>query len=80
MMAGSFKHVLDDKGNYIGVDMLENMGDAEEAIEQMAFVLLSIRHRWGGDLVVEPLIERYYECLRGERPWPDFMKSGGRKA
>jgi hypothetical protein len=73
-MAGGFKHVLDDDDNYIGVDLLENMGDMEEAIEEMAFMILTLRQRWGGPQIVDDLSKRYFQCCRGEEPWPSFMK------
>ncbi|OAF05489.1 hypothetical protein AYJ54_00860 [Bradyrhizobium centrolobii] len=75
-MAGSFKHCLTDEGNYHGLGLLENMKDMAEAVEQMAFMLLQLKQRWGGEMIVQGLEDNYYECLRGERPWPDFMKPG----
>lgn len=75
-MAGSFKHCLNDEGHYRGVGLLENMRDMAEAVEQMAFMLLSIKNRWDGDHIIGDLDEKYYRCLRGEEPWPDFMKPG----
>lgn len=75
-MAGSFKHCLNDDGRYHGTDLLENMRDMREAVEQMAFMLLKLRERWGGDLIVAGLEESYFRCCRGEEPWPAFMKPG----
>lgn len=74
-MAGSFKHVLNDAGNYRGVSLLENMRDMREAVEEMAFALLTIQRIAPG--VVSGAIEEYYACLRGENPWPEFMKQPG---
>lgn len=75
-MAGSFKHCVTDAGTYRGTDLLENMKDMGEAVEQMAFMLLLLEQRWGGERIVQDLEDRYYECLRRERPWPDFMRPG----
>jgi hypothetical protein len=78
-MAGSFKHVLnDDNATYRGTSLLENMGDMTEAVEQMSFMLLSIRHRWGGEQIIDGLERDYYECARGERPWPTWFRQGVR--
>jgi hypothetical protein len=76
LMAGSFQHCLDDDGNYRGHDLLENMHDMGEAVEQMAFMLLRISQVFGGESLIEMADREYYECLRGERLWPDYMKPG----
>lgn len=34
-MAGSYKHVVNDDGTFRGVDLLDHMGDAYEAVEEM---------------------------------------------
>ena len=34
-MAGSYGHVTDDDGAFIGADLLENGGDVFEAVEEM---------------------------------------------
>ena len=72
-MAGSLKHLTNNDGNYRGMDLIENMGDAEEAIEEMFFIIGSFRRVWEGHDTVEHFRERYYRCLRGEEPWPDWM-------
>lgn len=33
-MAGSYRHITDSKNNFIGVDLLDHMGDAYEALEE----------------------------------------------
>lgn len=71
-MAGSFGHVVNDKGEYIGTNRLDTMGDMAEAIEEMAFVLLCIQHHW--TLVPPVFFRQYHECMRGERPWPEWWK------
>jgi len=39
----------------------------------MAFALLSIIEKPGGGDLVRNAIEDYYECCRGERPWPEWF-------
>jgi hypothetical protein len=34
-MAGSYKHVVDSNGEFRGVDLIDNLGDAYEALEEM---------------------------------------------
>lgn len=34
-MAGSFAHVTDLQGRFTGIDRIENLGDALEALEEM---------------------------------------------
>lgn len=75
-MAGSFKHCLTEEGTYRGVGLLDHMGDAEEAIEQMVFMLLRLRARWGGEMILQELEDAYFRCARGDEPWPDFMRPG----
>lgn len=33
-MAGSYKHIVDNNNNFKGVDLLDHMGDAHEALEE----------------------------------------------
>jgi hypothetical protein len=76
-MAGSFNHVLDEASeNYRGVSLLENMGDMTEAIEEMAFMLLRLQHLPGGKRAVDLFRSEYYACVRGDTPWPEWMRHG----
>jgi len=75
-MAGSFNHCLTEAKTYRGTDLLENMRDMREAVEEMAFMLLRIKQVFGGDKLIEMAEREYYECLRGERKWPEYMKPG----
>ncbi len=75
-MAGSFNHCINENGTYRGTDLLENMHDMGEAVEQMVFMLLRIQQAMAGMSVLERADREYHECLRGERPWPDFMRPG----
>lgn len=72
-MAGSFEHCINENGCYRGTDLLENMGDMKEAVEQMVFMLLFIQ---SCHIDINRVSDGYFKCLRGEKPWPDFMKPG----
>lgn len=74
-MAGSLKHVVDDDGRYRGVELLENMGDMHEAVEEMAFMLLLISQSDAGRAWVDGAREQYYQCMRGERHWPEWFRA-----
>lgn len=71
-MAGSFEHVVDDDGTYRGVDLLENMGDMHEAVEQMAFMLMTISRTDTG--LVRAAEHTYFKCRRGELEWPSWFE------
>lgn len=73
-MAGSYNHCLDDDGNYRGSALLENMGDMAEAVEEMFFMIRFMGDRWAGERLIQDASDAYFECLRGERPWPEWMK------
>lgn len=45
-MAGSYKHVVDSNNKFIGLDLIENLGDAYECIEEMYQVIQKLS---GGD-------------------------------
>ncbi len=45
-MAGSYRHVTDGEGRYLGLDMIDDLGDASEALEEC---VMMIRHLTGGD-------------------------------
>ncbi len=34
-MAGSYRHVINEAGEFIGVGLIDNLGDAYEALEEM---------------------------------------------
>lgn len=33
-MAGSYRHITDRDNNFIGIDLIDNLGDAHEALEE----------------------------------------------
>lgn len=71
-MAGSMHHVIDD-GRYIGADLVaENLGDAVETIEEMAFVVLATTNE--GQRAAA--LARFYRCSRGEEQWPAWWAPG----
>lgn len=45
-MAGSYKHIVDDNNNFIGIDLIDNLGDAYEALEEC---YLMIKQLTGND-------------------------------
>ena len=45
-MAGSYRHVTDRENNFIGIELIDNLGDAYEALEQM---YLMIKHLTDND-------------------------------
>jgi hypothetical protein len=47
-MAGSYRHVVDKDGEFIGVELIDNLGDAYEALEEMYDM---IQHLSRGDRV-----------------------------
>jgi hypothetical protein len=38
-MAGSYRHVTDSQGAFTGLDLIDNLGDAYEAIEEMHLMI-----------------------------------------
>lgn len=38
-MAGSYRHCVNSKGEFTGIESLDNMGDACEALEEMYWML-----------------------------------------
>lgn len=73
-MAGSYDHCLTDENTYRGLDLLENMGDRAEAIEEMFFMIKFLTNN--NESRILSAINEYYRCLRGEKPWPEWMKPG----
>lgn len=65
-MAGSFKHC--ERDGTFAFDLIENMGDAHEACHQMFWMIHILTN--GDRTRIAEAEERYYEMMRGERPWP----------
>lgn len=60
-MAGSFGHITDDAGQFIGIALIENLGDAYEALEE-CFGMIHVLS--GGDPnKIEDARRRYREGL-----------------
>lgn len=38
-MAGSYNHIVDDKGNFKGIETIGNLGDAYEALEECYYLI-----------------------------------------
>lgn len=70
-MAGSVGHCIDDEtDDYIGVGLLDHMGDASEAVNQMMFVIKSTLTKEQR----EAAIAHYYRCARGEEAFPPWYQ------
>jgi len=72
-MAGSYKHIMSDDGlTYRGVELLEHLGDADEALEECWEML---QYLSGGDKVKihEAYVQGYFKkhCPKGNIP-PTF--------
>ena len=44
-MAGSYRHITNDDGSYRGVDLLDNLGDADEALEECVAMIQAMKVR-----------------------------------
>ncbi len=64
-MAGSFDHCDKDDGTFC-FDLIENMGDAHEACEEMHWLVRRLAN--GDDRVIEKALEHFYAMSRGEAP------------
>lgn len=75
-MAGSYDHCLTEDRTYRGTELLENMHDMGEAVQEMFFMI-----GWLTDndpRAAQFAANEYYKCVRGEKPWPDWMRPGVR--
>jgi hypothetical protein len=45
-MAGSYYHITDDEGKFIGTELIDNLGDAYEALEECYGMIMYLT---GGD-------------------------------
>ncbi len=59
-MAGSYKHIVDSDNSFIGVDLIEDLGDAHEALEECYEMILYLT---GGDKhkILEAYREGYFK-------------------
>lgn len=60
-MAGSYRHVMGRGGRW---SLVENMGDAYETVEEMAWLI----ERAIGSKEATRLLAEFYRMKRGERP------------
>lgn len=80
-MAGSYSHCVDREGEFIGENfqnMIENLGDAYEACEQMVFMLHAIGDALGDHKAVMKWAENeYFHSVNpGEHPEYPFPVHG----
>jgi len=38
-MVGSYNHIVDKDGAFIGIDLIDNLGDAHEALEECYLII-----------------------------------------
>ena len=62
-MAGSLRHVTNNDGTFSGSDLIENLGDAHEALEECVAV---IRDLAGGDL--EAIAAAHWRWVESHNP------------
>lgn len=77
-MAGSFKHCVDDNYNFLGEKhLLDDMGDAYEACEQMVFM---IRYLSGADKnKINAAVDAFYQS-KNPKYKPEFKVTGDQKS
>jgi hypothetical protein len=56
-MAGSLSHITAEDGSF-RMDLIENMGDAHEALEECHQIIAMLSERWGGERVLRDCIAR----------------------
>ncbi len=61
-MAGSYRHITTKNNEFIGIDLIDNLGDAYEALEEC---FLMIDNLSGGDK------QRIFEAWRDTCPIPE---------
>ena len=65
-MAGSYHHCIDEKtGEFVGEDftnMIDNLGDAYEACEQMVFMINFLAN--GDKKLIEKALKSFYKCVK----------------
>lgn len=64
-MAGSYEHILD------GWSLIENMGDAHEAVEQLLYLVES---QIGADMATKILDRDFYPMVRGEKEKDKYFR------
>jgi hypothetical protein len=59
-MGGSYQHIVNDDGSFRGTDLIDNLGDAYEALQQCYDM---IQHLTGGDKtkIYEAWLEGYFK-------------------
>jgi hypothetical protein len=62
-MAGSYRHITNGKNEFIGIDLIDNLGDAWEALEEC---YLMIKQLTGNDK--QKIYKAWYEGVLGLSP------------
>ena len=63
-MAGSYRHITDKDNNFIGIDLIENLGDAHEALEE-CWHLINILSENDKDKIAAAHL-KYIERINGD--------------
>lgn len=70
-MAGSYRHITNDDDSFRGVELIDHLGDAREALEECHAM---IAYLTGGDKqkIFEAWLEGYAKKNYPECNWPRF--------
>lgn len=64
-MAGSYNHLKS------GWSMIENMGDANECVEELYWLVEKAIGRKEANRILD---EEYYPMIRSEKPWDEHLR------
>jgi len=62
-MAGSYRHITNPDNTFRGIDLIDNLGDAHEALEECYEIIQVLT---GGDK--RKIFEAHRECVRKYNP------------
>jgi len=68
-MAGSYRHITDHNNNFIGIDLIDNLGDAHEALEECYHIIKNL----SGDKYRDRIFEAWKKYILDT--YPDCDKS-----
>ena len=75
-MAGSYYHVVNQNNKFIGIDLIENLGDAYEAIEEMYF-MINYLAKFDKKKIEEAGAAYLKFCFRPNEEITDIIKESG---
>jgi hypothetical protein len=71
-MAGSIEHTIGVDGKFIGIELIDNLGDAEEALEEYYHDRIKIQQELATTKAKLGLYQTLHRVLRKEE-WPHFL-------